>query len=147
MTVPASKRRTSPLEWQTLATDIRIEVIRLMGSDKIVPKSMRFTLAMPTVKDAHALVRSVIHARDTYPTDRPSWEKRRRHLTDAIGWCDVLEDDIALIKAIWDQTDLNRFGRLTTRLEREKQLLRGRIQADRNALKTKGVPTDLVDGQ
>ena len=144
MSVPVGKRKTSPLEWQVLATDIRVEIIRLMGSEKIVPKSMRFTLAIPTVKDAHALVRSVIHARDVYPTDRQAYELRRRHLMDAVGWCDVLEDDMALIKAIWDNTDLNRFDHTIGRLEREKLLLRNRMAADRKTAHAKGfLPSDL----
>lgn len=39
MSVPVGRRKQSPIEWQTLAGDIRVEVIRLMGSEKIVPKS------------------------------------------------------------------------------------------------------------
>ena len=134
MSVPVRYRKPSPLEWQTLAQDIRVDIIRLMGSEKVIPKSYRFTLAHPTVRHAHRLAEEVTHARSIYPTDMPSFEQRRHHLTEAVGCCDVLEDDLALIKRILDGTNLNRFERTIIRLEREKQLLRSRIQSDRKTI-------------
>lgn len=139
MSVPVYKRKTSPLEWQTQAEEIRIEIIRLMGSEKIVPKSMRFTLAIPTVRDSHALVREIIHARDTYPTDKATFEKRRTHLINATSMCDVLQSDLILIKRLWDGMNLNRVEKAIVMIDREKQLIRSRIQADRKKCKTDGI--------
>lgn len=139
MSVPVNRRHTSSLEWQSLAATIRVEIIQLMGSEKIVPKSMRFTLALPTVKDAHRLMREIVLARDSYPTDYDMWVKRRNHLINCVSFCDILEDDLALIKQVWSNLDLNRLDKTIVKIEREKQLLRARIQADRKHCKEHGI--------
>lgn len=84
--------RESKVAYQDTARKIEVEIIRLMGSEKIVPKSYRFTIALPTVRHARRLMEEVRHGVDFYPTDEHRLWERKRHWIEAVGCCDDIVD-------------------------------------------------------
>lgn len=127
--VLARNRGESKVAYQDTARKIEVEIIRLMGSEKIVPKSYRFTIALPTVRHARRLMEEVRHGVDFYPTDeRRLWE-RKRHWLEAVGCCDDIVDDLQLIRELGLSPDTNRFERIILLIEKEKTQLRNALRA------------------
>ncbi|WP_150382567.1 hypothetical protein [Bifidobacterium rousetti] len=129
--VLARNRGESRLGYYDNARNIQVEIIRLMGSEKIIPKSYRFTLALPTVQDAKRLVQHVTHGSDFYPSDPQRLWERKRHWLEAVGCCDDLIMDLQLIREVGLAPDTRRFDRVVAALEHEKAMLRNQLRQAR----------------
>ena len=121
-------RGESKLGYYDLARRIQIQIIRLMGSEKIVPKSYRFTIALPTVQDAKRLVQHITHASDFYPSDEQRLWERKRHFLEAVGCCDDLIMDLQLIRECGIGADANRLESVVADCERMKVMLRNQLR-------------------
>ena len=118
-------RTLSPLQWMTTARDIRVEIDQIAHSDKIIPKSWRFTHAVPLCKSAKRLVRHTRKAYNRYPNTAKNVRKRKKFLQKAIDDCFDIVDDLQELKDVGLPINLNRFKKVADMLEAEIGLLRG----------------------
>ena len=123
------KRSLSEREFYKNAINIRIEVTKLMASDKVVPKSYRFLLAVPAVETAKALVDNITRADTFYPNTAHGVIYRRHYLTLAIADCYRILQDLQTIKDIGLAVNLNRLTIVVDMIDREIGLLKGTRKA------------------
>ena len=124
--VYASDRKPSPCDHMALARAIRIEVTSLMASSKVVPKSHRFLLAVPTVECARELVCNVETSERFYPSTPHGVKWRKHYLTLAIANCYHLVQDLQTVRDIGLPVNVNRFASVADLLEKEIDTLKGR---------------------
>ena len=119
------KRSLSEREFYMNAIRIRVEVTKLMASDKVVPKSYRLMCAVPTVETAKSLVDNVVRADAFYPNTAHNAIYRKHYLTEAIADCYRLVQDVQTLKDVGLPINLNRFAALADMIDREIALLKG----------------------
>ena len=119
------KRSVSDREFYMNGSRIRVEVVKLMASDKVVPKSYRLMCAVPTVETAKSLVDNIVRAEAFYPNTAHSVIYRKHYLTLAIADCYRLVQDMQTLKDIGLPINLNRFKDLADMIDREIALLKG----------------------
>lgn len=112
-------RGTSELDYFELARKIWAEVVRLMRSDKVVPKSYRFLIGVPTAETARSMVANINRAYHFYPSSSFTVLERRRYLTLAIADCEQLLLDMQCMKDVGLQINVNRLENLTRMVESE----------------------------
>lgn len=122
-------RNISDKEFFKNAIDIRVEITKLMASDKVVPKSYRLMSAVPTVATARELVNNIETANAFYPNTAYNCQQRRHYLTLAIANCYHLVQDLQTLKDIGLPINLNRFERVAELIEKEIALLRATKKA------------------
>ena len=122
-------RNISDKEFFKNAIDIRVEITKLMASDKVVPKSYRLMSAVPTVATARELVNNIETANAFYPNTAYNVQQRRHYLTLAIANCYHLVQDLQTLKDIGLPINLNRFERVAELIEKEIALLRATKKA------------------
>lgn len=113
-------RGHSPVEYLDKARRVQITMIKIMGNPKIVPKAYRFTLALPAVEDVKQLMRHLMLAERFIPTDKQRLWERKRHLITASGICNMLLQDLALIKDCGIGVDTNQFEQTIRDIRDEK---------------------------
>ena len=117
-------RSLSDKEFFKNAISIRVEITRLMASDKVVPKAYRLMSAVPTVATARELVNNIETANAFHPNTAHGVLQRKHYLTLAIANCYHLVQDLQTLKDIGLPINLNRFENIAEMLEKEIALLR-----------------------
>lgn len=121
-----SDRKESPCDHMALAQAIRCEVTSLMASSKVVPKSYRFLLAVPTVECARELVCNIETAELFYPSTAHGVIWRKHHLTLAIANCHHLVQDLQVVKDLGLPVNVNRYEATADMLAKEIDILKKR---------------------
>lgn len=119
------KRSLSEREFYMNAIRIRIEVTKLMASDRIVPKSYRLMCAVPTVQTAKDLVDDIVRGDRFYPSSPHGVLWRKHYLTLALADCRRLTQDVQTLRDIGLPVNLNRLANLAEMVDREIALLTG----------------------
>jgi len=123
--VHARNRSVSQFEFYNTALKIYVEVSRLVHSDKILPKSWRFTHAVPLVDMARSLVYNINRADQFYPNTAHNVTQRRHFLTLAVADAEQLAIEFGLLPQLGLPVNMNRFGAIADMIEREIGLLKG----------------------
>lgn len=149
MGVYARKRGLSNCEFFFRAMCIRDEVVRVVHKDRLVPKSYRFTFAVPMCETARSMIANIERADAFYPNSTWAVIERKKHLALAIADANTLYDDLQCLievrggakKSAGDSDeagrsgiDLNEMKELLTLLDSEINLL----QAAKNGVKLIG---------
>lgn len=120
-------RSESELDYFELARKIWAEVVRLVKSDGVVPKSCRFLLGVPTAETARSMVANISRAYHFYPSSAFNVLERRRYLTLAIADCEQLLLDMQCMKDVGLPINVNRLENLVKMAEAEI----GKLQSKR----------------
>jgi hypothetical protein len=123
--VHARNRNVSQFEFYNTALKIYVEVSKLAHSDKVLPKSWRFTHAVPLVDMARSLVYNVNRADQYYPNTAHNVTRRRDYLTLAVADCEQLAIEFGLLPQLGLPVNMNRFERVADMIESEIALLKG----------------------
>ena len=123
--VHARNRNLSAFEFYNTALEIFVEVTKLAHSDKILPKSWRFTHAVPLVEMARSMVYNINRADQFYPNTAHNVTQRRHYLTLAIADAEQLAIEFGLLPKMGLPINMNRFQDIADMIEREIALLKG----------------------
>lgn len=122
--VPVRLRNISQFEFYNTAIDIRVRITRLVTSSA-VPKSYRFTFAVPMAQTARSMVYNIVTADAFYPNSEDAVTLRKRHLTLAIADCEQLYQDLQCLLAMGLPVPVSRLDEISETLDREIELLKG----------------------
>ena len=122
--VPVRLRNISQFEFYNTAIDIRVRITRLVTSSA-VPKSYRFTFAVPMAQTARSMVYNIVTADAFYPNSEDAVTLRKRHLTLAIADCEQLYQDLQCLLAMGLPVPVSRLDEISEALDREIELLKG----------------------
>lgn len=117
-------RSTSPLEWVACAREIRKEINKLMRSEKVVFKSMRFTYGTSLFEMARDLTRHTRAAYDRYPNTPRGVLERKEYLQLAIDDCYYLAEELQFLKEDNESLNLNRLTTIADLLDKEIGILK-----------------------
>ena len=123
--VHARKRNLSEYQFYATALDIFVEVTNLVHSEKVLPKSRRFTHAVPLTDMARSMVYNITKADQFYPNTSHNVLMRRHYLTLAIADVEQLAIEFGLLPRMGIEVNLNRFEDVTKLIESEIALLKG----------------------
>ncbi|MDL2318552.1 hypothetical protein LJC74_05690 [Eubacteriales bacterium OttesenSCG-928-A19] len=90
----------SELEFYQNATQLRIELTRLVMNEKHVPKRYRFIFAQPIITMLRNLMNGIIAANTIYPTNDHELEQRRDYQTRAIIHCEQLLQELQYMMTV-----------------------------------------------
>ena len=122
--VPVRLRNISQFEFYNTAIDIRVRITRLVVLSA-VPKSYRFTFAVPMAQTARSMVYNIVTADAFYPNSEDAVTLRKRHLTLAIADCEQLYQDMQCLLAMGLPVPVSRLNEISESLDREIELLKG----------------------
>ena len=122
--MPVRLRNISQFEFYNTAIDIRVRITRLVTSSA-VPKSYRFTFAVPMAQTARSMVYNIVTADAFYPNSEDAVTLRKRHLTLAIADCEQLYQDLQCLLAMGLPVPVSRLDEISEALDREIELLKG----------------------
>lgn len=122
--VPVRLRNISQFEFYNTAIDLRVRITRLVVSSA-VPKSYRFTFAVPMAQTARSMVYNIVTADAFYPNSEDAVTLRKRHLTLAIADCEQLYQDMQCLLAMGLPVPVSRLDEISEALDREIELLKG----------------------
>ena len=122
--VPVRLRNISQFEFYNTAIDIRVRITRLVTSSA-VPKSYRFTFAVPMAQTARSMVYNIVTADAFSPNSEDAVTLRKRHLTLAIADCEQLYQDLQCLLAMGLPVPVSRLDEISEALDREIELLKG----------------------
>ena len=124
-------RTESELQWVMTARKIRIEIDQLAHSEKVIPKSWRFTHALRLCEEAASLVHNVRAAYNRYPSTALAVRERKHYLQLAIDDCTYLVEDLQELRDVGLPINLNRFDTIAGLLSDEIALLKNRKNGTR----------------
>lgn len=93
-------RKEADTDFLSLAAEIRVEVLSLVGNENVVPKRKRLVLGVPMAETARSLVYNVNRANRFYPSNSYNVLERKRYLGLAMADCDMLEQDLQCLVAM-----------------------------------------------
>ncbi len=117
-------RNMSPLEWMVCAREIRKEINRLVRSEKVVFKSMRFTFGASLFEMARDLTRHTRAAYDRYPNTPKGVLERKQYFQLAIDDCYYLEEELQFLKEYNASLNLNKLVTIADLLDKEIGILK-----------------------
>lgn len=120
-------RSESELDYFDLARRIWVEVVKLVRSESVVPKSYRFILGVPTAETARSMVANINRAYHFYPSSSFNVLERRRYLTLAIADCEQLALDLQCMRDAGLPINVNRLEGLVSDIDAEI----GKLQSKR----------------
>ena len=123
--VHARDRKLSQFQFYTTALDIFVEVTKLVHSEKVLPKSRRFTHAVPLTDMARSMVYNINRADQFYPNTAHNVLMRRHYLTLAIADTEQLAIEFGLLPRMGIDVNMNRFEAIADMIENEIALLKG----------------------
>ena len=97
--VPERLRGLSECEFYNTAVELRAEVLALVHSSAM-PKSQRFTFAVPMAETARGVVRDVCRGQAFYPNTEKNVEARKGYYTMAVAGCEMLMQDCQAFLAL-----------------------------------------------
>lgn len=95
--VYARERNETLTGYVVTASKIRIEVLRLIKRETVLPKSLRFLIGKDITGHAESLEREAEHAYSWYPSDEMRLAERKKYLIEAGASCVDLEHDMQLL--------------------------------------------------
>lgn len=98
MTHIYARERTETLTgYVVTASKIRIETLKLIKRDTVLPKSLRFLIGKDITGHAESLEREAEHAYAWYPSDAIRLAGRKKHLIEAGASCVDLVHDFQML--------------------------------------------------
>ena len=126
--VPERLRNLSSYEFYNTAIELRVEVLSIITSSAI-PKSRRFTFAVPMAETARSVVYNIVRGYAFYPNNMDNVAARKRYYTLAIADCEQLYQDAQAYLEVYrrkgDDQHAKAFERMTELVDREIALLKG----------------------
>lgn len=126
--VPERLRSLSTCEFYNTAIELRVEVLGIITSSAI-PKSQRFTFAVPMAETARSVVYNIVKGQAFYPNSPENVAARKRHYTLAIADCEQLyQDTQAYLEAYRRKGSAQHAGafqRMAELVDTEIKLLKG----------------------
>lgn len=122
--VHKERRERSGVDFHTQAESIYVEVSTLVHSEKVVPKSYRFTHALPLVDMARSMLYNINRAQVFYPNTAHNVQKRKDYLALAIADCEQISVEFGLLPRLGLSPNMNRFEQITDMIEDEIDQLR-----------------------
>ncbi len=123
--VHSKDRSLSAFEFYNNALEIFVEVSKLAHSDKVIPKSWRFTHALPLVDMARSMVYNINRADQFYPNTAHNVLQRRDYLTLAVADAEQLAIEFGLLPKMGLVVNMNRFEKIADMIDKEIGLLKG----------------------
>ena len=123
--VLARNRTLSQFEFYHNAIQIRVEVNRLMASDRVCPKKYRLLNGVPTVETARSVVYNINRADHFYQNTSFNVLERKRYITLAIADCDQLLQDMQCLMALGVVANANVLENVVNMIDKEIALLKG----------------------
>ena len=126
--VPLRNRNLSSYEFYTQAVELRIAVLTLVSSS-VIPKSRRFTFAVPLAESARSVVYNIVRADAFYPNTEDAVTMRKRYLTLAIADVEQVVQDFQayaeLYRRLHGEQHMHFFEAAIELCDREIELLKG----------------------
>lgn len=126
--VPERLRSLSACEFYNTAIELRVEVLGLITSSAI-PKSQRFTFAVPMAETARGVVYNIVKGQAFYPNSPENVAARKRYYTLAIADCEQLYQDaqayLETYRRKGDAQHVGAFERMAELVDTEIKLLQG----------------------
>ncbi len=126
--VPERLRNLSSFEFYNTAVELRVEVLGIITSSAI-PKSHRFTFAVPMAETARSVVYNIVKGQAFYPSSPENVAARKRHYTLAIADCEQLYQDaqayLEMYRRKGDIQHAGAFERMAELVDSEVKLLKG----------------------
>lgn len=126
--VPERLRNLSSYEFYNTAIELRVEVLSIITSSAI-PKSRRFTFAVPMAETARSVVYNIVRGYAFYPNSAENVAARKRYYTLAIADCEQLYQDAQAYLEVYrrkgDGQHAGAFGRMAELVDKEIALLKG----------------------
>ena len=126
--VPERLRNLSSYEFYNTAIELRVEVLSVITSSAI-PKSRRFTFAVPMAETARSVVYNIVRGYAFYPNTAENVAARKRYYTLAIADCEQLYQDaqayLETYRRKGDDQHAGAFLRMAELVDREIALLKG----------------------
>lgn len=95
--VYARQRKETLTGYVVTASKIRIETLKLIKRETVLPKSLRFLIGKDITGHAESLEREAEHAYAWYPSDEMRLAERKKHLIEAGAFCVDLEHDMQIL--------------------------------------------------
>lgn len=95
--VYARQRNETLTGYVVTASKIRIETLKLIKRETVLPKSLRFLIGKDITSHAESLEREAEHAYAWYPSDEMRLTERKKHLVEASAFCVDLEHDMQIL--------------------------------------------------
>lgn len=95
--VYARERNETLTGYVVTASKIRIETLKLIKRDTVLPKSLRFLIGKDITGHAESLEREAEHAYAWYPSDEMRLTERKKHLVEAGASCVDLVHDFQML--------------------------------------------------
>lgn len=95
--VYARERNETLTGYVVTASKIRIETLKLIKRDTVLPKSLRFLIGKDITGHAETLEREAEHAYAWYPSDEMRLAERKKHLIEAGASCVDLVHDFQML--------------------------------------------------
>lgn len=95
--VYARERKETLTGYVVTASKIRIEVLKLIKRETVLPKSLRFLVGKDITGHAESLEREAEHAYAWYPSDEMRLAERKKHLIEAGASCVDLVHDMQML--------------------------------------------------
>lgn len=93
-----ARQRTETLTgYVVTASKIRIETLKLIKRETVLPKSLRFLFGKDITGHAESLEREAEHAYAWYPSDEMRLMERKKHLIEAGASCVDLVHDLQML--------------------------------------------------
>ena len=126
--VPERLRNLSEREFYNTAIELRVEVLGIVTSSAI-PKSQRFTFAVPMAETARSVVYNIVKSEAFYPNTAENVAARKRYLTLAVADCEQLYQDVQAYLEVYrrkgDTQHAGAFERMAGLVDSEIKLLKG----------------------
>lgn len=126
--VPERLRNLSEREFYNTAIELRVEVLGIVTSSAI-PKSQRFTFAVPMAETARSVVYNIVKSEAFYPNTAENVAARKRYLTLAVADCEQLYQDAQAYLEVYrrkgDTQHAGAFERMAGLVDSEIKLLKG----------------------
>jgi len=139
MSVPASQRKTSSMEYIKNATQLAARVARFTHA---IPKRYTFQIGNPLYQHAFDVVYNCKAANSVYVNSQATFDQRREYLNAAVTHLDHIETmlDICLELAAQNNTNkklgnINTYEEIISLIDQEKKLISGCKRHDTQAFK------------
>lgn len=126
--VYARQRAETLTGYVVTASKIRIETLKLIKRETVLPKSLRFLVGKDIASHAESLERESEHAYAFYPSDEMRLAERKKHLIEASASCvDLVHDLQMLLQLGTVKRGMAALQPLLDLLEKERTMLASQI--------------------
>ncbi len=133
-------RKQNSKEHIALARKLRQEVTRLMKDESVCPKRSTFYIGQPCAHSARNVVAHLMRAEEFYPASVHGVIWRKHYLSQAIAECNMLEQDLQLLKEINEGLPVDKFREAARLISELRPMLKAKRKGVRKT-KQGGEPT------